>query len=158
MSIDKSRVSPETCIGSLNKIADAMQMAGKVLPASVVSRAGNMVTVSFLLRDIPFMLPQVTLPLFGPQYIRYPMQPGTGDRHPGGYVSGRCQRTGRRYCRPYAAGQSQRAGVFADQSHGMGERRRPCAHVVWPGRRHDTRCRQQDDVPTDASEHHDCHA
>ncbi|HBL7130416.1 TPA: hypothetical protein QIF01_002877 [Serratia marcescens] len=58
------------------KIADAMQMAGKVLPASVVSRAGNMVTVSFLLRDIPFMLPQVTVPLFGPQYIRYPMQPG----------------------------------------------------------------------------------
>lgn len=58
------------------KIADAMQMAGKVLPASVVSRSGNMVTVSFLLRDIPFMLPQVTLPLFGPQYIRYPMQPG----------------------------------------------------------------------------------
>ena len=119
MSIDKSRVSPETCIGSLNKIADAMQMAGKVLPASVVSRAGNMVTVSFLLRDIPFMLPQVTLPLFGPQYIRYPMQPGTGDRHPGGYVSGRCQRTGRRYCRPYAAGQSQRAGVL------------PISHTEW---------------------------
>ncbi|HFD2062241.1 TPA: hypothetical protein ACF2D8_003116 [Serratia marcescens] len=58
------------------KIAWAMQMAGKVLPASVVNRSGNMVTVSFLLRDIPYMLPQITLPLFGPQYIRYPMQPG----------------------------------------------------------------------------------
>ncbi len=58
------------------KIADAMQMAGKVLPASVVSRSGNMVTVSFLLRDIPYMLPKITIPLFGPQYIRYPMQPG----------------------------------------------------------------------------------
>ncbi|OKP23350.1 hypothetical protein [Serratia fonticola] len=58
------------------KIADAMQMAGKVLPASVVSRSGNMVTLSFLLRDIPYVLPQITIPLFGPQYIRYPMQPG----------------------------------------------------------------------------------
>lgn len=77
MSIDKK----QSFAGNMHrfseqKIADAMQMAGKVLPASVVSRAGNMVTVSFLLRDIPFMLPQVTLPLFGPQYIRYPMQPG----------------------------------------------------------------------------------
>jgi hypothetical protein len=58
------------------KIATAMQMAGKTLPASVVARSGNMVTVSFLLRDIPYTLPQVTIPLFGPQYIRYPMQPG----------------------------------------------------------------------------------
>ncbi|MGN5575744.1 hypothetical protein [Enterobacter sp. Lyrl_3] len=58
------------------KIADALQVAGKVLPASVVKRAGNMITVSFLLRDIPWTLPQVTIPLFGPEYIRYPMQPG----------------------------------------------------------------------------------
>lgn len=58
------------------KIATAMQAAGKVLPAAVVARSGNMVTVSFLLRDIPYTLPQVTIPLFGPQYIRYPMQPG----------------------------------------------------------------------------------
>lgn len=58
------------------KIADAMQMAGKVLPASVVRRSGHMVTVSFLLRDIPYTLPQVTIPLFGPQYVRYPMQKG----------------------------------------------------------------------------------
>lgn len=58
------------------KIADALQMAGKILPASVVSQSGNMITVSFLLRDIPYTLPQITLPLFGPQYIRYPMQPG----------------------------------------------------------------------------------
>lgn len=58
------------------KIASAMQMAGKILPASVVKRAGNMITVSFLLTDIPYTLPQITLPLFGPEYIRYPMQPG----------------------------------------------------------------------------------
>jgi hypothetical protein len=59
-----------------NKIADAMQMAGKILPAEIVSQSGKMVTVSFLLRDIPYTLPHVTIPLFGPQYIRYPMQPG----------------------------------------------------------------------------------
>ncbi|HHG0639820.1 TPA: hypothetical protein ACPUGF_003008 [Klebsiella pneumoniae] len=58
------------------KIENALQKSGKVLPASVVEQAGNMITVSFELRDIPYVLPQVTIPLFGPQYIRYPMQPG----------------------------------------------------------------------------------
>ena len=58
------------------KIAVAMQMAGKILPAEVVSQSGNMVTVSFLLSDIPYTLPKMTIPLFGPQYIRYPMQKG----------------------------------------------------------------------------------
>ncbi|HFI5644358.1 TPA: hypothetical protein ACGQVP_005441 [Raoultella planticola] len=58
------------------KIEDALQKSGKVLPASVVKQTGNMITVSFELRDIPYVLPQVTIPLFGPQYIRYPMQPG----------------------------------------------------------------------------------
>ncbi|ENT3228532.1 hypothetical protein ACE3VA_001171 [Salmonella enterica] len=51
-------------------------MAGKILPAEVVSQSGKMVTVTFLLRDIPYTLPQLTIPLFGPQYIRYPMQKG----------------------------------------------------------------------------------
>ena len=59
------------------KIADAMQMAGKVLPASVVSRSGHMITVSFLLQNIPYVLPQITIPLFGPEYIRYPMRKGS---------------------------------------------------------------------------------
>ncbi|MGT5837850.1 hypothetical protein ACRW64_24315 [Escherichia coli] len=58
------------------KIENALQKSGKVLPASVVKQNGNMITVSFELRDIPYVLPQVTIPLFGPQYIRYPMQPG----------------------------------------------------------------------------------
>ncbi|EOW6510874.1 hypothetical protein ACOZXQ_000594 [Cronobacter malonaticus] len=67
--------------GNMNNFADqkiscAMQMAGKVLPASVVERSGHMITVSFLLRDIPYTLPQVTIPLFGPEYIRYPMKKG----------------------------------------------------------------------------------
>lgn len=58
------------------KIENALQKSGKVLPASVVKQTGNMITVSFELRDIPYVLPKVTIPLFGPQYIRYPMQPG----------------------------------------------------------------------------------
>lgn len=58
------------------KIKEAFELAGKVLPATVVSRSGKMVTVSFSLTNIPFTLPQVTIPLFGPEYIRYPMQPG----------------------------------------------------------------------------------
>ncbi|EBF0274950.1 hypothetical protein DB992_12020 [Salmonella enterica] len=45
------------------KIAAAMQMAGKILPAEVVSQSGKMVTVTFLLRDIPYTLPQLTIPL-----------------------------------------------------------------------------------------------
>ncbi|HEJ8622419.1 TPA: hypothetical protein SMK09_004287 [Klebsiella michiganensis] len=58
------------------KIASAMEMSGKILPATVVQQSGKMVTVSFSLTNIPFTLPQVTIPLFGPQYVRYPMQPG----------------------------------------------------------------------------------
>ncbi|MBC4082310.1 hypothetical protein H8M88_01215 [Klebsiella pneumoniae] len=58
------------------KIAEAMELVGKVLPATVVSQSGKMVTVSFSLTNTPFTLPQVTIPLFGPEYVRYPMQPG----------------------------------------------------------------------------------
>ncbi|HGV9242588.1 TPA: hypothetical protein ACNOH8_003984 [Klebsiella aerogenes] len=58
------------------KIAEAMELVGKVLPATVVSQSGKMITVSFSLANIPFTLPQVTIPLFGPEYVRYPMQPG----------------------------------------------------------------------------------
>ncbi|HDG1722361.1 TPA: hypothetical protein PFE21_003675 [Kluyvera ascorbata] len=59
-----------------SKIASASQMAGKILPASVVSRSGNMITVQVLLRDTPYVIPHLKVPLFGPEYIRYPMQPG----------------------------------------------------------------------------------
>ncbi|ANR77011.1 hypothetical protein BBB57_01310 [Kosakonia sacchari] len=76
-----------------NKLSEAFQAAGKILPASIVKQEGKMVTVSFELRDTPYVFPQVTIPLFGPQYIRYPMQPGDkgivipGDTYLGG-VSG----------------------------------------------------------------------
>ncbi|WP_353613966.1 hypothetical protein [Mangrovibacter phragmitis] len=58
------------------KVIDVMELAGKILPATVVAQSGKMVTVSFSLQNIPFILPQVTIPLFGPEYIRYPMQKG----------------------------------------------------------------------------------
>jgi len=58
------------------KIQDALEVSGKVLPVTVIKRSGNMITVSFSLTKIPYTLPQVTIPIFGPQYIRYPMQPG----------------------------------------------------------------------------------
>lgn len=58
------------------KFNEAFQASGKILPASIVSQEGKMVTVAFELHDTPYVFPQVTIPLFGPQYIRYPMQPG----------------------------------------------------------------------------------
>ena len=57
------------------KIADAIQIQGKALPAKVVAVDGAIVTVSFDI-DSSFTLPQVTIPLFGPIYIRYPIQIG----------------------------------------------------------------------------------
>lgn len=59
-----------------NKIAQAQLMAGKVLPAAVVERNGNMVVIQVLLRNVPYVVPHLTVPLFGPEYIRYPLQPG----------------------------------------------------------------------------------
>ncbi|HDT2134144.1 hypothetical protein HV251_18945 [Enterobacter roggenkampii] len=58
------------------KFSEAFQASGKILPASIVEQNGNMVTVAFELHDTPYVFPNVTIPLFGPQYIRYPMQPG----------------------------------------------------------------------------------
>ena len=57
------------------KIADGAQLIGKSLPATVVSAQGSIVTVKFEVNSI-FTLMQVTVPLFGPEYIRYPMRKG----------------------------------------------------------------------------------
>ncbi len=58
-----------------NKIDDAAQVAGRPLPAVVVAQSGNMVTVSVSLNS-EFTIPELTVPIFGPEYIRYPMQKG----------------------------------------------------------------------------------
>ncbi|WP_080437029.1 hypothetical protein [Burkholderia ubonensis] len=76
-----------------NKILDAIQLQGKALPAHVVSKSGAMITVAFDVHST-YTLPQVTIPLFGPEYIRYPLQ--SGDR---GFVLPMDARTG------YSSGQ-----------------------------------------------------
>jgi hypothetical protein len=58
-----------------NKINDSFQLTGKALPCSVVSVVGSIVTVKFEINS-QFTLPNVTMPLFGPEYIRYPIQTG----------------------------------------------------------------------------------
>ena len=58
------------------KALDALQLTGKALPASVVSVAGSIVTVQFEISAAPFTLPQVTVPILGPEYIRFPTQVG----------------------------------------------------------------------------------
>lgn len=55
------------------KVLDAIQITGKSIPCRVVSVSGSIVTVAFLLSG-PFTLPNVTCPMFGPEYIRYPTQ------------------------------------------------------------------------------------
>lgn len=57
------------------KILDALQVTGRALPCSVVSVDGAIITVQFEVTG-PFTLPQVSIPLFGPEYVRYPIQPG----------------------------------------------------------------------------------
>ncbi|SUH14996.1 Uncharacterised protein [Salmonella enterica subsp. enterica] len=66
--------------GNMNNFADQKIAALCRWPEKFYRRGcqsvRKMVTVTFLLRDIPYTLPQLTIPLFGPQYIRYPMQKG----------------------------------------------------------------------------------
>ena len=42
----------------------------------MVSVKGAIITVKFEITDPVLTLPNVTVPLFGPEYIRYPIQPG----------------------------------------------------------------------------------
>lgn len=58
------------------KIKKALQLKGKILPVFVNSRSGHMINVSFDLTGIPYTLPDMTIPIFGPEYVRYPIQPG----------------------------------------------------------------------------------
>ena len=68
-------------VGVRTQIGDAMQLMGKSLPCHVIKAAGPLITVAFDLAPSVYTLPQITVPLFGPEYIRYPIQ--SNDR---GYV------------------------------------------------------------------------
>jgi hypothetical protein len=59
---------------------DSLQLLGKDLPASVVSVDGSIVTVKLEIDNAPFTLPQITVPLIGPEYLRFPIQPGCKGR------------------------------------------------------------------------------
>jgi hypothetical protein len=58
------------------KVRELIHQTGRSLPCSVVSVSGAIVTVKFEVTDDVFTIPNVTMPLFGPEYIRYPIQPG----------------------------------------------------------------------------------
>lgn len=51
-----------------------IERLGKCLPATVTAVNGSIVTVSFQVQGV--QLPKVTMPLFGPEYIRYPVKVG----------------------------------------------------------------------------------
>ena len=57
------------------KVQDGASLAGKSWPCHVTAVNGSIVTVAFDVAS-PFTLPQVTMPIFGPEYIRYPIQVG----------------------------------------------------------------------------------
>lgn len=73
-----------------NKVRGALSLLGQSLPASVISRAGAIVTVRFEVNSAPFTLPNVTVPMIGSEYIRLPIQAGckgwvlTADAYLGG--------------------------------------------------------------------------
>jgi len=59
------------------KAKGIIALTGQSLPASVVSVVSSgIVNIKFELTNIPYTLPNLTCPLFGPEFIRYPIQPG----------------------------------------------------------------------------------
>lgn len=61
------------------KVRGIIDLLGKSLPASVVSRQGGIVTVRFEIQQTdgsPYTLPNVTVPMIGSEYVRLPIQPG----------------------------------------------------------------------------------
>lgn len=58
------------------KAAEAIQLTGRALPCSVVSVSGSIVTVKFEVDSKPFTLPNVTVPVGTPEYVRLPIQAG----------------------------------------------------------------------------------
>lgn len=57
------------------KVLDEIQRQGKSLPCRVTKVSGSIVTVKFEIQTpYDLTLPEVTCPMFGPEYIRYPIQ------------------------------------------------------------------------------------
>ena len=62
-------------IAAQKRALDVINLLGKALPCSVVSVSGSIVTVNFEIKSYA-TLSNVTVPMFGPEYIRYPIQAG----------------------------------------------------------------------------------
>jgi hypothetical protein len=56
------------------KARDEIAKLGQALPGHVLAVSGAIVTVAFDVKGMT--IPQVTMPLFGPEYIRYPIEVG----------------------------------------------------------------------------------
>ncbi len=74
-SAQKTPLAPSLNRFAERKALDAIQSTGRALPCHVTAISGAIVTVAFDVTG-PYTLPQVTMPLFGPEYIRYPIQIG----------------------------------------------------------------------------------
>lgn len=72
----KTHLTDELNQFATQKAAKAIQLLGKSLPCQITKVAGSIVTVKFLLRNVPFTLPTVTIPVASPQYVRWPLQIG----------------------------------------------------------------------------------
>lgn len=71
----KYRFNQQVNAAASDRARDALEQTGKALPCSVVSVSGSIVTVKFEVIS-GFTLPNVTIPHFGGEWIRYPVQVG----------------------------------------------------------------------------------
>jgi hypothetical protein len=60
---------------AINRAKDVLSLQGMALPCSVVAVSGSIVTVKFEIIS-GFTIPNVTIPHFGGEWIRYPVQVG----------------------------------------------------------------------------------
>jgi hypothetical protein len=75
-NVQKTPLLSSFLTGTQRQSLASIQTLGKCLPCSVVSVTGAIVTVKFELQSAPWTLPQVTMPVFGPEYVRWPIQVG----------------------------------------------------------------------------------
>jgi hypothetical protein len=59
------------------KVHSAIELLGHALPCTVAKVVSSgIVTVNFELTNVPFTLPQITVPVLAFEYVRYPIQKG----------------------------------------------------------------------------------
>ncbi len=59
-----------------DKVSDGIIRQGKSLPCKVKSVSGSIVTVTFLVSPGVWTLPDITIPVYGSEYVRLPLQIG----------------------------------------------------------------------------------